>query len=237
MIDFINTILIGVVTTLIASAVIFYLQPSGSSLRRAWSLISSAWRLQKVGLGTIITHRKYFSHLKTGSTIPDYIKGAKFSFSYIGFWMAKSTEMEQITDSLRSVLQNNGTVEIIMLSQNLSDDDIHFVSRLLAIPQDSCKSRINSSWELLLDFGRALPQEQQSRLTLRSHAEMISSSCFIVDEGRLGARILVDMKIYGAGRESGITFEIYDNQKSDSLYIRFIQSFNLMKSRSKLKSI
>ncbi len=81
-------------------------------------------------------------------------------------------------------------------------------------------------------FVRASPPEMRARFALLHHSEMITASALLFDYGTPTAKILVDQKLYGVGREGSFGMELKPSMAPNSLYERVTGSYLTIRRRA-----
>jgi len=218
-----NNFLSGVVASIVAAILISI----GAKLMIGWKkwpgfklLLRMNKDLISSGVINFFPSRKtYISHRDHGKA-SEYIKGTKYELIYTGFWLASSTEMGNIIEVIKQLVENNIKVIIILMDPSANCID-HF-SNYTGLGKKDIIGRINSSIEKFISMYNSLSIEGKNNFQLRLHNVPLSSSSFIIDKDHEQGKILVDFKIYGLSRDDSFGIEV-QNKKS-ILYDKFKKS-------------
>lgn len=224
---------LGTLASITAALIILILAraiaPFSGSLTALFNLFFSLTRLQRAGLYNFITSRSDYRLLKGGESIPKYISGAKHSLVYVGFWHAKGIEMENIKDALSDLLNKGCRVELVLLSDDITDEKVEIVAKYLGISDSSFRTRLTEAWKFVFEMEKGLSRSS-GKLIIKKHSEAIYASCFIIDEDFATTKLLVDIRIFGMGRENSFAMELVKTDDSNSLYQRFLKSFTNLRN-------
>jgi len=219
----------GVAASLTAAFIAWVVVQLKSRALLSWGTLSLFWsvtrRLKDTGVSNFFTSRSDYALFRKQKTISDYISTARKELVYVGFWLAKAVEIENIQDKLRELLDRGCTVELVFLDRNLDPTLRSKIAACLGMSQDSLVGRLDCTWSDMRSFRDDLPEEVKPRFILRSHQEFISSSALIFDPATEHAKTLVDFKLYGAGRQNSFGIELKPSKLPNSLYERVTDSF------------
>jgi len=220
---------LGVASSVVAALIVYLIARLLAPLLGYWggyfNLLTSAWRLQRGGLNNIILSRSDYRLLRGGETIANYLGHVNQRLIYIGFWHAKGIEMANIQDTFLKLLERNCSIELVLLSADIDDRTAEIIAKHLGIDVDGLRGRIDSAWRYVRELRRQIPSRYSLRFSLKSHKNAVYASCFIIDQNLSNARILVDTKIFGLGREDGYAMELVPTSEPNNLYERFLRSF------------
>jgi hypothetical protein len=225
---------LGILASLIASLILFVILQIKTRIILRWGTLKLFWlivqRLRDNGIINFYTSRSDYVKFRKQSSIADYIETTKKEFIYIGFWLAQGTEMENITSKLFELLKRGCSVELVLLDPKSSHGNK--IAEYLGISFENYKARLKTTWEYLIKFKNSLPDDLKPRFLLRSHDKLISSSAFIFDYNTEFAKTLIDIKLYGMGRESSFGIELQPSKMKNSLYYRITKSFLTIRNSS-----
>lgn len=217
----------GILTSIIASLILIAILQAKTRVILRWGTLKLFWsivrRLKDSGVINFYTCRSEYVKFRKQSSISDYIETANKELIYIGFWLAQGIEMENITKKLLQLLKRGCSVELIFLDPNSSHGDK--IAEYLGTSFENYKARLTTTWRDIIKFKHSLPKDLKPRFILRSHNKHISSSAFIFDYNTETARTLVDIKLYGVGRENSFGIELQPSKLDNSLYDRVTKSF------------
>ena len=123
-------------------------------------------------------------------------------------------------------------IELILLDENINDDKANILAKYLGISHSSFRSRLTEAWKFVREMAREFAHSRGS-FVIKSHSEAVYASCFIMDANTPTAKILVDIKIFGMARENGFGIELVKTKQSNSLYDRFLTSFEKLQRAAK----
>ena len=221
--------LLGVLASVIAAGIVYFvgwlLSPFLGSWSSYFNLIGSAHRLQRAGIHNIIPSRSDYRLLRNGETIPNYLSQVRHSLIYIGFWHAKGIEMVNIRDVFFELLERGCSIELVLLDRNVDDATAAIIAQYLAISANGLKDRVEEAWRYITKLKAEVPARHADRITVKAHSNAVYASCFIMDHQHSFAKMLVDIKIFGLGRENGYGMELVKTGEHNNLYDRFLHSF------------
>lgn len=224
--------LLGVLGAIAAAPLVYFagrlLSPYLGSWNAYLNLIRSARRLQRAGINNIIPSRSDYRLLKGGETIANYLSSVKYSLIYIGFWHAKGVEMANIDRIFLELLRRGCSIELVLMSNTTNDTTSQIVASYLGIDVAGLRTRIEEAWRYIDALAKKIPHGERYRFVVRAHTNAVYASCFVIDRDTPSARILVDVKIFGLGRESSFALELVKTTQANNLFDRFLQSFLLV---------
>lgn len=192
--------------------------------------------IRSSGISFFISSRDQYKLMKDRETIAAYLAHATKSLVYVGFWHAKGIEIENLSRTLTKLVEQGILVELVMLDPELENHKSEIMAGYLGISPSSLRSRLSESIKSFCEIKNSLPAEHQDKLVIRTHSEVIYASCFLLDYKSKSAKTLVDIKIFGAGRQNSFAMELTPNEDENSLYNRFTHSFlELRDKHSKLR--
>jgi hypothetical protein len=224
-----NEFYLGILTSLVSAPLIYFAGRLLSPFLGPWgayfNLIGCARRLQRAGINNIIPSRSDYRLLKGGETISNYLSHVSHSLIYIGFWHAKGIEMSNIRDVFITLLERGCSIELVLLDREVDDATVITIAKYLAISPQSLRHRVGEAWHYVAALKKDVSVRHADRLVIKSHTNAVYASCFIIDHQHSAAKLLVDIKIFGIGRENGFGLELVKSQDGNNLYDRFLQSF------------
>jgi hypothetical protein len=158
------------------------------------------------------------------------MKTAERELIYVGFWLAQAGEIENLKGALRSILDKGVRVTLVLLDSDLDVGQRRKVAAVLDIDAAALGERLRLAWAELLRFRGDLPSEAAARLVLKAHQEHLQASAFLFDRDGASAKTLVDLKLYGIGRQASFGLELRPPRRARaaSLYARATRSFDLV---------
>lgn len=232
--------LFGILASVLAAPFVYILGRLFSPFLGSWSayfnLVASARRLQRAGILNIIPSRSDYRLLRGGETIRNYLlKNVQHSLVYIGFWHAKGIEMDNISDTFLDLLQRGCTIELILLDENIADPSAEMIAKYLGLSLRGLRERVAEAWRFGSAFRQRIPTPFAGHFVMKSHLNAIYASSFIIDHTSQHPRLLVDIKIFGLGRESGFALELVRTGDPNNLYDRFYRSFMKVSEAAQIK--
>lgn len=186
--------------------------------------VGNGLRMKTAGVSYFIPRRTDFRHLKGGENITAYLQTTQREMIYVGFWNAKGLEHEDLRQCYKGLLERGCRIAIVMLDPDTPAPIMNGLAHHLAMSEAALRARLLESWRAMLAFRATLPHDSQSRLSLRAHSQVITASCQIIDRGHTTARALLDVKLFGQGRENTFAMELRPVAK-DGLYERVVASY------------
>jgi hypothetical protein len=228
----------GVLASLVAAAILALfavlrarVRPY-SSLRLAFTVLP---RMSRAGITNVFASRDEYVRRPGAPTVAQYMETAEASLVYVGFWLAQASEIEDLRRTLRALLDRRVRVSLVLLNAELDEAQAEKVAAVLALDVDRLRSRLRDAWTAITAFRAALPDDVRPRLTLRSHEEHLQASAFLFDRGRDSAKTLMDVKLYGIGRQGSLGLELRPTVSGGStLYERVTDSFANIEETSDL---
>jgi hypothetical protein len=181
--------------------------------------------MRKDGFINFYCSRQEYYTARRERTLSDYIRKTKREFEYVGFYLAGATDRNRIDDALRDILRRGCIVKLVLLNPDADAQTIAIVERNLAIAANTLHGTLVHAFEHLNGFRNSLSAEDQSRFHLLRHSIPLTSSAMFVDFNEVGGRLLVDTKIYGAGRDSSYGMEFETPVEDSSLGGQLAASF------------
>ena len=126
-------------------------------------------------------------------------------------------------------------MEMVLLNPEIDDVRAEVIAAYLGITVSSFRVRLAEAWDQMRRYRQAIPAECRDKFVLRAHNEAVYSSCFIIDYGTPSAKVLVDIKLYGIGRENSFAIELVNPGTMNSLYDRFAMSFQRIRDKSTIE--
>jgi hypothetical protein len=219
----------AIVGGLLTSAILALLSTIYLRSRGGWrsfrQFIGNSLRLQSAGVSYFIPSRTDFKHLKGGASITEYLSKLQKELIYVGFWHAKGIEHESIRNLYIELLRRGRQIVIVMLDPNCSPEILAGLSRHLAMTQGALVARLQESWRDMMSFQESLPPHLRTRFALLAHREILTASCQVIDRETPTAKALLDVKLYGQGREDTFAIELRPVGGRKVLYDRVVASY------------
>ncbi len=231
-----NSFLIGVASSIAgmllwAGYAAFRTRMPLRTLRLAFSVVP---RLSRSGVTGFFATRADYVRYRKQATATEYMAIAKEELVYVGLWLAQTSEIEDLHRTLRTMLDRDVRVTLVLLDDAIDNAMSTKLAAVLGLTAEALGDRLSNAWTSITEFKAKLPIEIAGRLTLLRHQEHLSASAFLIDRGRPSARTLVDIKLYGMGRQAsfGIEFRPTKRGQAESLYERATRSFALVADRT-----
>lgn len=235
---------LGVASSLLAAVVFVVATVAAVRLRTAASLngrsigayISMTRRMAKAGVSNFFSERTDYARHQQYRTVSEYMLSASAEYVYVGFWLAHGTEVANIQRAIRAMLESGRRVELVFLDSNVDDVVLDRTAQYLALSSANLTARLRSAWDDMENFERTLSVEQRRRFRLLAHQQILTSSAQIVDQGHPGTRVLLDVKLFGVGREGSFGLEVQPSRAGGDLYDRIVRSFNEIKASAVVRA-
>lgn len=172
------------------------------------------------------TRQVYVQH-KDHGTVSDYIARCNTKLMYIGYWMAHGTEMGNVCDVLRKMVNQDREVILILMNPD-NEPLIKQMADYLKMDYEEMSQRLKTSIDKFYKVKNNLPGDIRNHLEIRVHNLPLNSSAFMIDyDNEKEMKILMDYKIYGYEREKSYGIEFADKKKSvtQNLYSSFLRIY------------
>ena len=200
----------AILGSLIAGLLIATLPPTRKFLVRQWLRLWDLWtftgRLRSYGISNLFARRSDYVRYRKQATIAEYLETAKHSITYVGFWLAHGTEMENISTYMPELLKQGRTVTFVLMQPNSAH--LETLSAYMGIPADQVARRIKVALDKFQETKQSLSPSAGDRFSVRVHNAPITASAFLLDLDHPSAKILVDFKVYGHSREDSFGIEL-----------------------------
>lgn len=227
---------IGVVSSIVASLILALVLSLRARMPfRTLRLMTTVTpRLSRTGVTNFFASRAEYSQYRKQTTVTEYMATAREELTYVGFWLAPAVEFEDLHHHLRKLLDRRVRVTLVLLDAGIDEDQRTKIGAALGISADALRDRLDNAWSELSRFKGALPAEARARLTLASHQEHLTASAFVFDRDRPFAKTLMDVKLYGIGRQSSFGIELRPPRRDvdGSLYENATRSFGAVAERA-----
>lgn len=204
----------------------------GWKLRKLSAFIS---RMVRSGITDFFPDRDSYTRDRK-MNLEQYIKTAKTDLTYIGHWMAVSTDQRHTLDAIKTMLQSGKKIALILLSKDLPQDILASYARFFGKTDAEFQSQVESGWAVIQRWRLALGADEAKMLTIKAHGEFICHSAFMFDRGQDVSKILIDQKIWGLDRKNSFGFELsYKNGAKSSektLFERYSNSLEGLADRA-----
>ena len=171
-------------------------------------------------------------------SLEEYLETAEKSLTYVGHWLAVSTDQRNTLNTLESMAKSGKVIQIVMLESNLSYDLLCAYARFFNRPPEIMRSDIKSSWDKIIEWHTTLGSREKGYVLLCSHSEFVSNSAFLFDENLNHQKILIDQKLWGQDRGNSYGIELHfekknEGKKSHDLFFRYRKSIINLRDISK----
>jgi hypothetical protein len=230
--DLVATFLLGVVSSAAAAVLIgvaVWLKTRTAPSVRAFALFwSVARRMTETGVSNFFPSRADYVRYRKQATASEYIATARHDLTYVGYWLAHGVEFESIQAAIRTMLRLQTRIQLVLLADDIDDEAKSRIAASLGISPASLADRLTNTWLDFNAFRDSLRPEERGYFGLRKHREHIGASAFIFDHGTISAKTLIDIKLFGIGRQGSFGLELKPAKRQDdaeSLYHRVTLSF------------
>jgi len=187
------------------------------SLRGAWSLVFSVFRLARNGVCKIYLNRsEYIS--RRAIPVEEYIKAAKRDFIYVGLYFSVATDQSRIDNSLIELVKRRCKIGIYLLDENASDEVFDYLESFLGFAKYSLRPRARHALEHFKTLKSSLAPAERDFITIGLHRFPLVTSAFLMDGGEELSRMLVDIKWFGVGRDKSTGIEFSGSTKANPLF-------------------
>jgi hypothetical protein len=219
-----------VASEVIAGLAVFVIVTLGGFLtfgrmRRIWRTLKFSNRMKRAGISNFFCSRQEFSTLKVGRSLSEYILTAEKELIYVGFYLSGGTDRARVDRALASLLQRRCHVELVLLDPDIEEDALQRIEEFLAIATGTLRGALQNAVAHFIAFAGSLSAEDRSRFVLRRHRTILACSAFLIDLGEVKARMLIDTKIHGAGRDFSYAMEFEGVPSAPSLAAEYAASF------------
>lgn len=224
-------ILAEIVLTTLGVALVGLWKP----VKRFWN--ARRWLARAVSVGV----RNFFPSRESYSTdrslaFSDYIRSAKYEFTYFGHWLAFSVEQHNTLETLIQQAKRGVLVRLVLLDPNLSPDVLATYSRYFGEDSSKLGNKVNETWMRVKAAQLELGASDRDNFKLFSHSEFIPYSAFWFDPNHLGEHILIDTKLFAAPRRDAYGIELHptkdESSRYPSLFHRYANSLSHLKDLS-----
>ncbi len=228
----VTTFLLGVLSSAVAAVLIglavWFKTRTAPSLRAFALFWSVARRMRETGVSNFFPSRADYVRFRKQATASEYLATAQHELSYVGYWLAHGVEFESIQAAMRTMLQLRKRIQLVLLADDIEDDSKARIAASLGISPASLSDRLTNTWHDFTTFRDDLRPEERGYFALRKHREHIGASAFIFDYGTASAKTLIDIKLFGIGRQGSFGLELKPAKRhgdAESLYHRVTLSF------------
>lgn len=213
----ISDIIYGIIITILSGIIIGICTKLYNGTKH-FGGIRNKFRLFKdcynAGIVNIFPDRKtYIQHKDHGKSY-EYISRATHSVLYVGYWLATATEIGELTDTVKKLIDKQITVTLVFISPE-DETSLNICSNYIATKPNQISSRVKTAIKNLLEFKDALDADQRRYLILKTHTIPLSTTAFIIDHSKADdCRILLDYKMYQGNRESSYGIEFRNSKKT-----------------------
>jgi hypothetical protein len=234
-----GSFLIGVASSLVATIVI----AAGLALRARlplWRTLRLAFgvtpRLARAGVSNVFPSRDDYVRYRKQRSATEYMQTAERQLTYVGYWLAQASEIEKLNTTILGLLGRGVDVTLVLLDEALPAPELGKIADVLGLPSSGLASRLETAWQEMTRLKAGIPVGMSGSLVLRRHRCHLSASAFLFDRGASSAKTLIDIKLYGVGRQGTVGVELQPPPKGaeGSLYERVTTSFETVASSSEL---
>lgn len=168
----------------------------------------------KSGIINVFPNREsYIEHKDHGKSVT-YISKANHSVLYVGYWLATSTEIGEVKNTIKKLVQKQITVTIVFISPN-DKATLEICSKYINVDSNTISNRVKYVLEDVLKFKNSLNENEARYLVIKVHKVPLSTTAFIIDYSQSKeCKILLDYKVYDGSRESSYGIEYQDSEKT-----------------------
>lgn len=195
-------------------------------------MLRYSFRMNRNGIINFYNNREEYSTARREKNLNNYMLSAKKSFVYVGFYFSGATDRGRLDDAITQLLDRACKVEIILLDPDAPEETILTVERHLAIAHGTLRQILIHAHNHLQVLRSSLSIAAQNRFKIARHKEVLTCSAIMLDEGEPGGRMLVDNKIFMAGRDQSYGIEFRLNQECTGLCLDFSNSFKRISENS-----
>lgn len=187
-------------------------------------------RIREAEIVTFYYDRKVLQ--SDAGTIGDYVRKARQSVVYVGFWLSSSLGSQDLAKAIRDAIAKGITMEFCLLAPDA--EAVKFYEPYFEMPASEIVMRIQNSIDQLKKIKNDLPANLQRQLKIYVHNEIVTSSFWVVDRDDFqNCRVQVDHKIIANPRFSSYGFEIQRTSEKNEFATAFINGYLSVLTRSK----
>lgn len=212
----IREIIISIVSGLLGSAITLGLSKLFWGFKHFKGVRKTA-RLNKdcynAGIINLFPSREsYIEHKDHGKSMT-YISRSHHSVLYVGYWLATSTEIGEVKNTIKELIEKQITVTLVFISPN-DEASLKICSKYININPDSISSRVKYVLDDIIKFKMTLDESKSRYLIIKVHNVPLSTTAFIIDHSQTtDCKILLDYKVYNGNRESSYGIEYQNSNK------------------------
>jgi len=218
---------LGVVTSLVATVLFLVILQIKTRSVLSFEVFMAFWRLARRlrdnGVSNFFASRADYARYRPQGAISEYIETTHRELIYVGFWLAQGIEINNIKAIIPKLLRENCLVEFVFLSPDFVAMDQ--LAEYLGVSPKTIRARVMDALESMVHLRNSLPPELSGRFILKVHKQLITSSAFVFDHGTPKAKTLIDIKLFGLGRERTFGIELRATKSPDTLYAHITRSF------------
>lgn len=213
----IREVIIGVICTIISSILTIAITKLFLGYKNLHGIRKTA-RFHKdcytSGIINVFPDRKAYIQHKDHGKSNEYISRASHSVLYVGYWLATSIELGEITSTVKSLIDKQITVTLVFLAPN-DKSCLEICSKYIAVEPIEIQERIETALKRILEFKKTLDSDQSKFLVVKTHNVPLSTTAFVIDYAYDNqCKVLLDYKIFNGTRESSYGIEYQNSKKT-----------------------
>jgi hypothetical protein len=194
------------------------------AFRASWKLLFSVFRLARNRVTNVYLRREEYVS-RRGVPLEEYIKLTNRKIMYVGLYFSVATDQSRLEDAFRQLIDKGCRVDIFLLDGQASDETVNYLERHFGLATNSLRPRVQHAFEYFYRLKDSLAPAKRELLSIGLHTLPLVSSAFLIDNDERDARMLVDIKWFGAGREKSLGIEFTGKATSGSLFETIQSSF------------
>jgi hypothetical protein len=228
--DAVYPILNGLLNELIISSIFVVIVGLWSYVKRSSILgfvfgFGFMMRMRRSGFNNFYCNRGEYAVARKEKSLEDYMLRAKRHLMYVGFYLAQGTDHSRLDSTIKKLLGQGCTVEIVLMHEDVDPDVMHALEEYLGTATGTLRARLAHGFRHFTELRTTLSKDQQGRLIVKRHQKMITSSAFLFDQADREGSILVDSKIWGSGRDKSYGMELAWSEKPTGMASELVESF------------
>jgi hypothetical protein len=194
-------------------------------LRRYVQKVRFMMRMKRSGFSNFYCSRNEYSTARKEKTLEDYMLRATSRLTYVGFYLSHGTDHSRTDSTIQALLARGCAVEIVLMHEDMQAEVVQLLEEYLGISSGTLKARLAHAFRHFEGLRETLGREQRERFLVKRHTKLITSSALLFDHEDGDGFILVDSKIWGAGRDKSYGMELRRNNRARGMSTELVQSF------------
>lgn len=184
-----------------------------------------ATTIKIAGIEKVFVERASYVRDPDHGSIPTYIQRATSSLVYVGLWLSHGVEDANITGTIEAMAAQGRKITLVMLDFDIDPSHKAALARYLGTSEIGLTSRLQESWQHLVEKRNRMSVTAQANIVLKRHRELLTASAFLIDANLPSGRTLIDLKFFAVPREKTIGIEFRPQRHPAELYTRVTNSF------------